>query len=395
MRLLPRFSLRFLWIALTIFLIVFGVGVKYWKNYQAHEEVAEALETLGFDVEEEIDTLFGHTYAKRITGLAGSFTNPNVKQVTQCLRNLPDKQKLKRLSCKTYSDLPAEMNPPLHNAVEIEQLYQAIGQLTEVEVLDLDLANTSTAALLHLGKLRQLNSLKFHFMDLPEQGLRTLLNQLPDLRELYINTLNSTPHLVGEIEGVKLPKLEVLFLCDRERVARLNLTKAGFGNIPQLRFLILHGMPIERIEFEAGALPQLKILDLSEAADIARVDWQQLPLAAPQLSGLGIHLDQVTPKCVMAIGQIKQLNHLYLGGRRDIVWQKLRPLLGKHSEKSAEPEEPFSPELTLLLGDGVQPVYYEYLDLWLSVPREEFRFETWPSWNIKQYRTMPQPVGFF
>ena len=68
MRLVPRFSLRFAWLALTIFLIVFATVASYWRAYQAHERIAIQLQQDG-NVEEEPITLLGMLIGKRLRGV--------------------------------------------------------------------------------------------------------------------------------------------------------------------------------------------------------------------------------------------------------------------------------------------------------------------------------------
>jgi hypothetical protein len=322
MRLLPRFSLRVAWIVLTILLLVFGVGGNYWNRYHEHERVAKNLESLGFTVEEEPITLFGELIGKRLVGLQGE-CNDDLDIVAAALREIPDKTQLRRFSCGIpYFNFLDEAESQ-EILPQQQALFAAIAEFSELEVLDLNPLKIRAGSLQCLGKLQALRRLNLYDCAAPPREVRQLLEQLPNLEQLYLKDNMFSLMNLDDVLPAALPKLRHLYLRHEPESLRVNLTKAGLGRFPNLEVVVLDGVQVHKVAFEPGAMPRLKLLDLSGASKATPVEWAKLPAAAPQLTALVVHCEQVRAPLMTMLSQTPMLQKLYLHGLESALIRSL------------------------------------------------------------------------
>jgi hypothetical protein len=300
LKLLPRFSLRFAWLALTIFLIVFAVVVSYWRAYQAHLAIAERLLHPGWHVEEEPITLWGYFVGKRLTGLLHESVAPTELQP---LLEIPSPVDLRRLAIRLQSKdqpLSEALLAKVEQCTALERLHLRAQFNYGIPQQTLERAQTD-----RLAKLQQLRVLDLGFYDIAPGGL-AFFEQLPKLEILL---LQHTRFDQKEFLKLQLPRLRVLNFSGNAPV--LPLTRAGLGRFPQLEMLFLDYASFTKVECEAGALPRLRHLDLAlqdKACDIA---WELLPETAPQLASLALHLDQYQTAADRSLRRCVNLNHVH------------------------------------------------------------------------------------
>ena len=267
MRLVPRFSLRFLLLAVTIFVMVFGVGVKYWRAYQEHERIANHLVALGDLVEEESDTLFGYVISKRFTSLQ-IFAYEKTAEHLDLLDQLPEPWALRRLyvnATVVEEDPFAPPKPAKPAKPDYHALARLLARTPNLEVLDLtcDFDQELVQAFQGLKQLRQLSLEGCHFS---AAELAQVLSSLPQLEMLFIHRPGNDL-AIDRVLQAELPRLRALGLSSQEGLSDAKLRcdsacfdRAGLGRFPQLEYLTLTDIKFQNPACEAGALPALKIL---------------------------------------------------------------------------------------------------------------------------------------
>jgi hypothetical protein len=398
MRLVPRFSLRFALLALTVFLIVFGVGVSYWRAYQEHERVASELMALGNKVEEESETWFGYVVAKRITGVVFKVRDDSHESLA-LLRQLPHPKALRRLTLWIMSTGDASgwdfaSHPFSGEAMTIVAGFSAL------EHLDLSIV-IKPGELQPLRALKQLRVLNCHQGSLPAGELAALLPALPNLEILRLNGVKGG-FAWDEVLHSSSAKLRELFLQVNQDIERLPLTKQGLGRFPELEYLVLQHVRIHSVQIESAALPKLKYLDLSCTVEECRVDWPLLSQAAPNLVGLDLDQAQITSETIDVLTQFKSLQHLHLTNDFSIeaLQEKLRASQYP-ADGQALPVEVFSK----LLARCGHLKFHRHSDvLWHELYLTEINLNklkrtensldpSWPSWNSDHWRGVPFVPG--
>jgi hypothetical protein len=299
MRLFPRYSLRFAWLALTIFLIVFALGASSWKRNQAHTAIVERLLASKYAVEEDEVSWAGYFPAQRVIGLIPPWVDD---EGIQPFLELPRPEELRGLAIQR-----AELSPETQ-----EKFFAQLERCTALEQLHLRgmrLNETQANRLKALTKLRILN--------LDNSWLSPgSLQFLSEMHELEILCLGGKDFAIEDIEKLAAPKLRVLQLghC---RGTELRLTKDGFGRFPLLEIMTLNRSEFEFVLCEAGAMPRLEYLAIPDVAKPSVVAWHVLPDAAPQLRGLAFHPSQFGFASRDELQRIPQLKRLMLYAKQD------------------------------------------------------------------------------
>lgn len=370
MRLLPRFSLRFAMLTLTIFLIVFGVIVSYWKEYRDHEAIVERLLNLGWSVEEEPVTLFGLVIGKRLTGLLGKDqTKPDYLQT---FFELPRPQDLRRFALfmrdndaklKKQTLQRLQLSPRLERLqiswLPVDANYQQLAYFKELRILDLNEASIPTGSL-------------------------GFLEQLP---RLEVVRLSSATLRGDELCRLNLPRLKILVAVGCE-LPELRLTRDGWGRSPELEVMIFGHARIQKVVCEPGAMPRLRGLDLGCQEKSCEIDWAKLPETAPSLTHLIVsssHFDSELKKILL---RFDKLNNLMVGTKNEkhnwmpLYMQYTFELvsLDDNSSKSAAGK---SESLTYVQEDGqkIIPIglYHPYMSQVLPENFQYFFHYAWPS----------------
>jgi hypothetical protein len=292
MRLLPRFSLRFALLALTIFLIVFGVAVKYWRDYHEHEQIAERLQLQNYSIEEEPITLLGRNIGKRLTGL--EIMRQHDAGYLELLEQLPRPQDMRRFGFRGEVFNQSSMVPLL---TQIHR-YSA---LQELHLQGLALTKEQAALLAEHPELRLL---ALSHGNLPQGSLK-LAERLPRLETLILDNTVCDPH---ELLQLHLPELRYLDLS-KSSLSTLDLTKQGWGRFPKLETLILRQNNLTRITTEPGALPRLKHLDLGTWGDEQQLDWPGITAALPELTLLAAPPLWLQPDSIPSIRGLANLRY--------------------------------------------------------------------------------------
>jgi hypothetical protein len=305
MRFLPRYSLRLAWIALTIFLIVFGVSVNYYQRYQAHEQIALQFQNMNCNIEEEPLTLFGVWIGKRLTGIEitpqhgnAGYADFNQLKHLELLEKLPRPRDLRRLGVKAGG----------MEAADLVQIFAALPQYSELEELHLAGLDFTPAQLEVICALPQLRVLQLASCDfLP--GQLKLLEKAPKLEQLI---LHHTQLELAELFQLNLPRLNNVMLYHLEMLTELNLTNQGWGHFPNLETLIIREHQIALINAEAGALPRLKNLDLGAVADFYEIDWPAVAAALPALEFIAVPTKWITPEGLASLARCANLAYVFL-----------------------------------------------------------------------------------
>ena len=295
MRLVPRFSLRFLFLAVTVFVIVFGVGGKYWREYREHERVAVLLLNNYVAVEEEPVTFAGYVIGKRITALRFAAAPLEAKDL-ELLRELPNPQDLRRLALIGEEQLKS-YSPAAH---------QLILRSSDLEALELDSFEFSAEQIRDFAKLRRLEFLALQDAKFPAAA-QTAFSEIPALKTLDLRDANIEQARFLENN---LPNLEYLDLSFCKSEGTLDLTKQGFGRFPNLQYLLIGGPDVERIECEDNALAKLRCLDLSILPSDTEIPWEELQRLAPNLEALCINVHQLNAEAIPVLASWKRLRYL-------------------------------------------------------------------------------------
>lgn len=388
MRLVPRFSLRFLLIALTIFLIVFGVGVKYWKREQAHQEYMVKLKNnanFWLHYEDEELKLAGWNIGNQLTGLYYKENTPyeNGPDLTieLLLRDLPNPGELRRLGL-FYDDFNRDK-------LKLGDILPKLRQCTALERLQLHNFDVESTELQELGALQQLRILDLTGCKIPAGGL-AFLEQLPHLEVLRLRFTGAS---CDELVRLKLPRLRVLDItgCAPDD---FKLTRDGWGALPALETLILNDDNLLRVSGEAGALPNLRHLDLNWHGRGCEIDWEQVAAAAPQLEALALHVHQYGPEADRALQRLPHLKQVHFcintGGENWAHPSKFDWIVRSKNEKVyfLETQKPLI-EAWLQRAPQVR-FYSEYSDFLNAIAPADFDLakpdEKWPSehWNQRQ-----------
>lgn len=306
MRLVPRFSLRFALLALTIFLIVFGVGVKYWREYQEHERLAKWIQRTGGDVEEESSTLFGMEVGKRVKGIGVMTPRDNLEYV-DLLEQFPQPNQVRRL----WASRPY---PRVHLEQVVDRIIQALVRFPELEELHFQEVTITPARLQMLSRLPKLRTL-----DLSQcEFMRGTLKGFDQFSNLEVLVLDRTNCELEEVQQLNLPRLKILKMNESkfhdELPCTLLLTKQGWGRFPQLEALMLRDSGFLNISVEANALPRLKHLDLGDTGMELHTepDWPGFVQAMPELEMLALPMVWLQPAIVPEFTKFKSLKYLYV-----------------------------------------------------------------------------------
>lgn len=321
MRLIPRFSLRLALIALTIFLIVFGVAVNLYQRYHTHERVASKLTNAGVAVEEHDSIVLGCLMSRTMVGLDCTHSM-EVTEGLMLLSEVPRPGDLQRFA----------LAGRITNQESLEKLFAALNSFSKLEELHLEYQTFTVEQLQSLGSLRQLRILDLSGCNLPGG-----LNFLKQLTKLETLTLEESKFSPAEFLAYELPNLRTLVL-NNTPLAELPLTKQGWARFQRLEKIVLDSTKLNKVEFEAGAMPALKYLDLAKQNE-ASIDWAKLPETAPQLTGLAMPSSQLTPQVVQVLRRMPNLRYLHLNN------EEYEPTPRHDRER---PAEEFNEKLTLL-----------------------------------------------
>jgi hypothetical protein len=387
MRIIPRFSLRFALVALTIFLIVFGVGVKYWRAYQEHERVASQLVALGNKVEEESVTLYGLVIGKRITGLQFRARGASRESIA-LLTELPNPEALHRLTLCLYPENyfleeDYESHPFAHEAIA------AVAKFTSLEQLDLRM-DIKEGVLEPLRALKNLRTLNFYECRINACQIVPLISEYTSLEVLRINGIVNGEYDYSELFELHLPRLRELSLSFGKYIQNLPLTKQGLGRFPKLEYLTLHHVAIKNVQLESGAMPKLKYLDLSEAGggfEDGEINWKILPQVVPQLEGLDICNSQITSETIAIVAKMPKLKHLHLSGDRSI--EQLQEMLLNDQYSYSWDYLTVETFAELMYHCSHLQFHGRSADLWKAMcpPDQRIEIPSWPSWDSTHWRT--------
>jgi hypothetical protein len=305
MRLVPRFSLRFALLALTIFLIVFGVGVKYWREKQEHERLATWIQSTGGDVEEESNTLFGMEVGKRVMGI-GLMTPRDSLAYVELLEQFPQPNQVQRLwATRPYPRVDLE--------AVIDRILQALPRFPELQELHLHEVTMTPARLQMLSRLPKLRTLDLSQCEFPPGTLKGF-EQCANLEVLVLDRTNCE---LVEVQQLNLPRLKIFKMSEskfhNELPCLLQLTLEGWGRFPQLEALILRDSGFLNISVEANALPRLKFLDLGDTGMElhSEPDWPGFVQAMPKLEMLALPMIWLQPDMVPELAKFKFLKEFY------------------------------------------------------------------------------------
>lgn len=280
MRLLPRFSLRTALIALTIFLIVFGVGAKYWLRSMHHEGMTKALIASGYCVQETDETLLGCVVGRNITEVISNPLNQPNSDVTKTFQDLPLTAELRgytNTTCFNDFRLPDSFFAKLETCPKLTRL-QLTGQDFNAPQLE------------SMSQLRELKTLDLHVCTFPEVEHRYLapLTKLELLRIQHMADEPATFPFDTFLQADK-PALNYLHI-GHAAGDELRLTKKGFGRYPRMQFLSVAGCSFRKISCEEDAMSELLALDLSNLDAKTEINWDEVFAACPRLESLAIHV---------------------------------------------------------------------------------------------------------
>lgn len=313
MRLVPRFSLRFLLLALTVFLIVFGVGVKYWRENEQHKASVERLLAAGWAVEEEPVTLWGYTIGMKLTGLVADMSASPA--LVQSFLEVPTLRDLRGFGIGQFHEDMLPMLP---------EFLDKLAEASALERLHLVYVKLSDQQLQRLGEFSQLRILDlrggFRFTN---ANLR-FLERLACLETL---DLDGNFGLLKDVTGLRMPRLKFLkidgvytlddAMPDEPRPdgelkrQELYLTCAGWGRFPCLETLDIN-CNFTKVVCEPGSLPILKHLVLTKVTQDSQIDWPQLVAAVPRLEAMAVHYSQVNTLMLTQLKSLSGLRMLWL-----------------------------------------------------------------------------------
>ncbi len=389
MRIVPRFSLRFLLIALTIFLIVFGVGVKYWRAYEQHTASVERLLVAGWAVEEEPITLCGYTIGMKLTGLVADMSASAA--LVQSFLKVPTLRDLRGFGIQQFHEDTLPMLPAF-----LDKLAEA----RSLQRLHLAYVKLSDQQLQRLGDFSQLRILDlrggFRFTN---ANLR-FLERLSSLETL---DLDGNFGLLDDFTRLNLPRLKFLkiegtyFLDDATpeepqpdgdlKPQELYLTRAGWGRFPCLETLDID-CNFTKVVCEPGALPTLKHLILTRVTKDSQIDWPQLVVAVPRLEALAVHCSQVNAPMLTQLKSLSRLRMLWLE-KKPYSPENKKYEEGKkieHRGKTFYIPQALASELTSYLQQSPQIQWFFYeKDFWQEIYPAEYQGDFIMRWQSEHW----------
>lgn len=397
MRFVPRYSLRFALLALTIFLIVFSVGAKYWRAYHEHERVASELIASGNKVEEEADTLFGYVIGKRITSLQLIAPAENQEASLDLLEQLPEPLALRRLDVSWNSNRASAADPfssEPQGTVSLDPtrkkqlaVARTLARLHNLEALDLSCQFDAEVvqAFQHLKNLRQLT---LSYCEISEGQLEQTLRCVPQLEMFYLYAPSNKLAVDGLFQA-NLPQLQILGIQSSKQrelhCQKLPFNRQGLGRYPNLEYLTLAEVQVQDLEVEAGALPKLKMLEFEKCRVAEEKSVSVLFPAMPQLEALAIELQQLDRSVVSELNAAPVLRHLCLW-EINSDFKQLKALREKNqlpSEWIPQDAEKFDDLVRRCQGLTIYSAYYEFTG---AVQLPSFLIQI-PSWDSDHWRT--------
>ncbi len=293
-----QFSLRTLFVLISVTALVVGIFWNIYRDNRDYENRRDHWLSIGYKLEvEETPVWFGLHTRRKIVGLWTDDLSPYYHSNRISFGDVQQLQDLRRISILENS-LPDEACAEIAKLAHVEKL----------AFFDSHITNTSIEKLSHLPKLTSLELAQT--WELEKDGI-PFFNQFSALQEL---SLNSCIHLAENIDQLRIPSLRELDIsaCHFER---LDLSKNGFGGMPQLEVLIARECGIQKIIFDDSKL-KLRRLDL-RVNKLTRLDG--LAAAAPELEVLLIDEDDLNPELIDDLRQLKNLTYLIIGAGHQIT----------------------------------------------------------------------------
>jgi len=281
---------------------LFGLGVNYVQRYHTHERYVQQLFNANYLVEETEQHFCGNVFSKQLTGIDVPLHSSSLT-LNDLLDSLPRPGDLRRFG----------LQPSLIEQAEVDRLFEHLARCDGLEEVYLNGLKLTLPQCASLGSLTKLRRLKLAESDLPPGGLALLAS----LTQLEVLELPNTRMALAEWDQFVLPRLRRLDLS-RTECTQLELTKAGWGRrCPRLEVLIVEQTPLKSVTLEAGALPELKLLNLlHDAGGHPKINWPSMAAALPRLTTLGVSMKHLGPESIAALAQLRQLRFLNLSTNR-------------------------------------------------------------------------------